>query len=210
MPSPESPKTARLLATRRSLVERLPDLADRAKWQEFFDTYWRLIYGVARKAGLNDAEAQDVVQETIVGVARNIGRYDRDAGSFKSWLLQLTRWRIVDQLRKRSPADARRFPSDGPERETATIDRIPDPAGATLDAVWDDEWQRTLFDAAVARVKPKVSPKHFQIFDCAAVKRWPAAKVAAELRVNIAQVYLVKHRIAGLLKKEIAVLEKTR
>src|SRR5437764_5754537 len=65
MPSPESPKTARLLATRRSLVERLPDLADRAKWQEFFDTYWRLIYGVARKAGLNDAEAQDVVQETI-------------------------------------------------------------------------------------------------------------------------------------------------
>jgi len=210
MPSPELPKPARLLATRRSLVERLPDLADRAKWQEFFDTYWRLIYGVARKAGLNDAEAQDVVQETVLGVARNIGRYHREAGSFKAWLLQLTRWRIIDQFRKRSPADKPRFPTDGTGRETATIDRVPDPAADALDAAWDDEWQRTMLDAAVERVKRKVTAKHFQIFDCAALKRWPAAKVAAELRVNIAQVYLVKHRIAGLLKKEIAVLERVR
>jgi RNA polymerase sigma factor (sigma-70 family) len=210
MPSPDDPKPARMLATRRSLVERLPDLADRAKWQEFYDTYWRLIYGVARKAGLNDAEAQDVVQETIVGVARNIGRYNQAEGSFKAWLLQLTRWRIVDQFRKRSPADTPRFPSDGTGRETATIERVPDPAGDALDAVWNDEWQRTLLDAAMARVKHKVSAKHFQIFDCAALKHWPATKVATELRVNIAQVYLVKHRVAGLLKKEIAALEKTR
>ena len=206
----ENPPPSRLLATRRSLVERLPDLADRAKWQEFFDTYSRLIYNVARKAGLNDAEAQGVVQGTVVGVARNIGRYQREAGSFKAWLLQLTRWRIVDQFRLRSPADAPRFSKDGTRRETATIERVPDPAGAVLEAVWDDEWQRTLLAAAVRRVKRRVSAKHFQIFDCAALKRWPAAKVAAELRVNIAQVYLVKHRIAGMLKKEIAALEKTR
>ena len=210
MPVPESPPPSPLRATRRSLVERLPNLEDRVKWQEFFDTYWRLIYGVARKAGLNDAEAQDVVQETVLGVARNIGHYEREAGSFKAWLLQLTRWRIVDQFRARSPAAAAPFPKDGTRRGTATIERVPDPAGAVLETVWDDEWQRTLLAAAVARVKRKVSAKHFQIFDCAALKRWPAAKVAAELRVNIAQVYLVKHRIAGLLKKEIAALEKVR
>src|SRR5215203_1783797 len=80
-----SPKPgSRMLATRNSLIERLGDWEDRAKWQEFFDTYWRLIYGVARKSGLSDAEAQDVVQETVVSVAKNIGRYDKKAGSFKS------------------------------------------------------------------------------------------------------------------------------
>lgn len=199
---------SRLIATRRSLLERLPDLGDQARWQEFFDTYWRLIYGVARKAGLNDAEAQDVVQETIVGVARNIVRYDAKAGSFKDWLLQSTRWRIVDQFRKRSPAHRARPSPDGTRRDTATIDRVPDPA--ELDAAWDEEWKRSLFDTAMERVKSKVSGKHFQIFDCAVRKRWSAAKISASLKVNIAQVYLIKHRLAAMLKKEIAALDRER
>lgn len=200
------PLTAsRLIATRRSLLERLPNLDDHAKWQEFFDTYWRLIYGVARKAGLTDAEAQDAVQETVLGVVRNITRYDAKAGSFKNWLLQLTRWRIVDQLRKRSPAHP---PSEGTKRDTATIDRVPDPA--RFDATWDEEWKRSLFETALDRVKRKVSAKHFQVFDCAVRKRWSAAKISTELKVNIAQVYLIKHRLSGLLKKEIAALERER
>ena len=57
------------IATRASLLVRLKDREDQASWQEFFDTYWRLIYSVATKAGLNDAEAQDVVQETVISVA---------------------------------------------------------------------------------------------------------------------------------------------
>jgi len=52
------------------LLSRLKDWRDDASWQEFFDTYWRLIYGVARKAGLSDAEAQDIVQETVFSVVR--------------------------------------------------------------------------------------------------------------------------------------------
>ena len=104
---PASPAThdRRLTATRHSLVERLTDLGDQRKWQEFFETYWRLIYGVARKGGLTDAEAQDVVQETVITVAKNITKYEREAGSFKGWLLHITRWRIADQFRKRAPAD---------------------------------------------------------------------------------------------------------
>jgi hypothetical protein len=61
------------IATRASLLDRLKDHADDASWQEFFDTYWRLIYSVARRAGLNDAEAQEVVQETVISVARRLG-----------------------------------------------------------------------------------------------------------------------------------------
>src|SRR2546429_4707873 len=103
-------KNAGLIATRRSLVERLADWGDQRRWQEFFDTYWKLIYSTARKAGLTDAEAQEVVQETVITVAKNIDKlkYDPAIGSFKGWLLQITRGRIVDQFRKREPGDAKR------------------------------------------------------------------------------------------------------
>src|SRR6266545_4859896 len=91
------------IQTRWSLIGRLKDMDDQQSWQEFFDAYWKLIYAVALKAGLSDAEAQDVVQETVISVAKKMPEFKCDpaAGSFKSWLLTLTRWRIVDQLRKR-------------------------------------------------------------------------------------------------------------
>jgi RNA polymerase sigma factor (sigma-70 family) len=197
-----------LLATRRSLVERLENWDDRKRWQEFFDTYWKLIYSAARKSGLTDTEAQEVVQETVITVAKNVGklRYDPAIGSFKGWLLQITRWRIADQFRKRQPTDAKRFGSRD-DRETATIERVPDANAAELNALWEKEWQENLFTAGLARVKRKVDPKQFQIFDCYVRKEWPAQKVATELRVNVGQVYLARHRISALLKKEIKKLE---
>lgn len=197
----------RLLATRRSLVERLTNWQDQQHWQEFFETYWRLIYGVARKSGLTDAESQDVVQETVITVAKNITKYEREAGSFRGWLLHITRWRIADQFRKRAPATVQQRTRGG-SRGTATIDRVPD--GFDIDATWEAEWQRHVLQAALERLKRKVDAKHYQIFDCLIVKQWPASKVAKSLSVNIAQVYLVKHRLAGLLKKEVTALEKQR
>lgn len=203
-------KNASLLVTRRSLVERLDNWEDRKHWQEFFDAYWKLIYSAAHKSGLTDAEAQEVVQETIITVAKKIGqlRYDPAIGSFKGWLLHITRWRIADQFRKRQPGESKRAHRRD-ERETATIDQIPDAAAADLDALWEKEWQENLFAAAIARVKKKVDPKQFQIFDCYVRKEWSAQKVATELRVNTGQVYLARHRISALLKKEIKSLEKS-
>ena len=93
------------IPTRRSLLSRLKNWDDQESWQEFFDTYGRLVYGVAVKAGLSDAEAQDVVQETIIIVARKLAgfKYDPALGSFKSWLMLITRRRIEKQLKKRMP-----------------------------------------------------------------------------------------------------------
>jgi RNA polymerase sigma factor (sigma-70 family) len=202
-------KQPSLLATRRSLVERLADWGDQLRWQEFFDTYSGLIYSAARRSGLTDAEAQEVVQETIITVAKNIDKlkYDPAIGSFKGWLLQITRWRIADQFRKREPGNAKRPPlSDG--RATATIERVADSRGIDLDAVWETEWKENLFEAAISRVKKQIEPKQFQIFDCYVRKAWPAQKVAARLGVNIGQVYLARHRVGALLKKEIKALEK--
>lgn len=204
-------KNAGLLATRRSLVDHLADWGDRKNWQEFFDTYWKLIYSVARKSGLTDAEAQEVVQETVITVAKKIDKlkYDPAIGSFKGWLLQITRWRIADQFRKREPGNAK-HPRSADERLTATIERVPDSNIADLNALWEKEWQENLLAAAITRVKKKVDPKQFQIFDCYVRKEWPARKVAEQLRVSIGQVYLARHRVSALLKKEIKALEKYR
>jgi RNA polymerase sigma-70 factor (ECF subfamily) len=202
-------KQASLLNTRRSLVERLANWGDQRRWQEFFDTYWKLIYSAARQSGLTDVEAQEVVQETVITVAKSIDKlkYDPAVGSFKGWLLQITRWRIADQFRKREPGSAKRARSPD-ERLTATIERVPDSRIVDLDAVWESEWKENLFEAAIARVKKKIEPKQFQIFDCYVRKEWPAQKVAARLGVNIGQVYLARHRVGALLKKEIKALEK--
>src|SRR5712692_9813138 len=91
------------IPTRKSLLIRLKDWDDQKSWQEFFDIYWKLIHAVAIQAGLNEAEAQDVVQETVISVAKKMGEFKTDPafGSFKSWLLVITRRRIADQFRKR-------------------------------------------------------------------------------------------------------------
>ncbi len=201
-------KTGGLLATRRSLIDRLANWDDQRRWQEFFDTYWKLIYGAARRSGLTDAESQDVVQETIITVARQIEKlhYDPAIGSFKGWLLQITRWRIGDQLRKRDRAIKLQANDD---QRTATIERLPDPNIVDLETFWEREWQENLLAAAITRVKKKVDPKQFQIFDCYVRKEWPAQEVARKLRVSVGQVYLARHRVGALLKREIRTLKKT-
>lgn len=202
-------KRDEFIPTRRSLLSRLKDWDDQESWRDFFNTYWKLIYGAAIKAGLTDAEAQDVVQETVITVAKKMNdfKYDPALGSFKGWLLSTTRWRIEDQRRKRQRGGQPRERRSGETHRTDTIERIPDPASFDLDAVWEREWEKNLMDAALQRVKQKVSPKQYQIFDLHVIKNWPVRKVAEALGVNSAQVYLAKHRITRLLKKQVKGLE---
>lgn len=202
------------LMTRASLLGRLKNWEDAASWEEFAQTYSRLIRGVARQSGLSEAEAQDVEQETLLCVARTIHEFESNParGSFKSWLLNLTRWRITDQFRKRAPGarSGTHPPDDHPpgarDDGTATVERIQDPF--SLDAVWEIEWKKNLLETALSRISRRVKPKHLQIFDLYSVRRWPAAKVARELGVSLVQVYLVHHRVTKLLKQEAAYLEQ--
>jgi len=84
------------------------------------------------------------------------------------------------------------------------------PDAIDVAAVWQEEWERHVLDAALQRLKRRLDPRHYQIFDCVALKEWPAAKVARELGVNVARVYLVKHRAAAMLKKEIAAIQESQ
>jgi RNA polymerase sigma factor (sigma-70 family) len=199
------------LATRRSLLSRLKESNAQESWREFFNTYWRLIYTTALNSGLSDSEAQEVVQETVLTVVRKIKsfHYDPAVGSFKGWLLTIVRWRIADQFRKRQQQIQPLRPRRGTETSsTAIVERVADPAAIDLDAVWEEEWQRTLFTAALARVKRQANARHYQMFDLNAVKHWPVQKVAQTLGVRTGQVRLAKHRITALMRREVARLEK--
>jgi len=198
------------IPTRQSLLGRLKDWQDQQSWQEFFDTYWRLIYGVAARAGLSDAEAQEVVQETVIAVARAMGEFRIGAayGSFKNWLLQITRRRIADQFRKRDP----RLQPAGRSDDTSltdAADRIADPASLVGEELWDEQWRHNLADLAMARVKQRVSPKQWLLFQYFVLKELPAREVATRCRVNVAQVYMARYRLAAQIKQEVRRLEKT-
>ena len=205
-----TPPTGDFIPTRYSLLSRLQDWDDQDSWRDFFETYWRLIYSMAVKSGLSDAEAQDVVQETIFCVARDISKFKRDpaAGTFKGWLRNLTRWRIRDQLRKRKPSAP-----DEPGAATEAfhppdLEELPDPGNDGLEAMWEAEWQTNLIEAAMARIKHRVKEEHFQILELCVLRQWPASKVARTLGINIARVYLAKHRLLALVKNEVRLLEK--
>jgi RNA polymerase sigma-70 factor (ECF subfamily) len=192
------------LPTRRSLLSRLRNLDDQESWRTFFDRYWRLLYNVARRSGLDDRGAQEVVQDTVIAVARQMPdfRYDPAQGTFKQWLLRITRRRIVDHLRSRYRESLRFEPDPEAAPEvSATPEAWMDPAPELIQRAWQEEWEQWVFDTAVSRVRSQVNPKHFQVFDYCVLKGMPISKVAATLNMNAAHIYLAKHRVSQAVKR---------
>jgi RNA polymerase sigma-70 factor (ECF subfamily) len=195
MPRPAN--TDDFLPTRQSLLSRLRDVGDGRSWQEFFDTYGRLIHGFALRAGLREQEAKEMPEF----------RYDPARGSFKGWLRTLTRRRIADLQRRkyRDPILEKRLPD--PTDGTALAERVPDPHGELADAAWDEEWHRHLLDRALHRVRGQVSARQLQIFELCVSQAWAADEVKKALGVNAAQIYLARHRVGKLVKRELERLQ---
>jgi RNA polymerase sigma-70 factor (ECF subfamily) len=205
-----APSPDELIPTRATLIQRLKNWQDQASWQEFFDTYWQLIYGVAVQRGLTAVEAQDVVQETMVAVARHMPAFKYDAvnGSFKTWLLNMTRWRIGDQIRKRLPLVEYREHAEDTALGDGKMTGAANHAFADLDKLWDEEWEKNLLAVATAKARRRLDPKQYQLFDFYVNKDWKAERVAQAFAVPIAQVYLAKHRVTELIKEEADRLQK--
>jgi RNA polymerase sigma factor (sigma-70 family) len=203
------PRNDEIAPTDPRLIDRLKDWANADSWTLFYDTYWKLIYGAARKSGLTDQEAREVTQETFLAVAKKMDefKYDPAIGSFKGWLRQLTQWRITDQFRKRGPAFSQSsFASpDATHTRTSTIDRIPDLSTNTPFS--EEEWQRNLKDAAIERIKRKVSHKDFQLFEVYVLKDWPVDQVVETMRVSKHQVYQARTRVMKAVRKEVEYLQ---
>ncbi len=197
------------IPTRESLLSRLKDWNDDESWREFYDIYRRLIFGTALKAGLTEQEAEEVVQETLISIAKTIKdfKYDPQKCRFKSWLGHLTHKRIADRFRKRGRESLLREDNLGGTSKTPVMERIPDVGGVDLDAIWEDEWRQKVLEAAIARVKSEVGAEQYQMFDFYVLKKMPVRKVAADLGTSVGRIYLAKHRVAKLIKKEVKALE---
>ena len=157
--------------------------------RNFSTINWRLLYGVARKAGLNEAEAQDAVQDCVITMSRQMPkfRYEPERCSFKGWLLMILRQRVGRQFQKRmqsgaaGDSDACYIALGDEATETNTVSHLPDASGDQLDSIWEAEWKQHILALAAERVKRGVSDAQFQIFDLHVLHGWPVRDVAQTL-----------------------------
>jgi RNA polymerase sigma-70 factor (ECF subfamily) len=200
------PEPPRSLLTRASLIFRLRDWNDGASWTEFYRLYRRLIYNLGCRAGLSHDEAEDVVQDVFKRVAETIGSFECHPrrGSFRSWLMTLTRWRVADKFRDRLPESPRLLPRwDSPTLgSSGSIEQLPS-LNLEDDPAWEMEWQRNILASALERLARRVPAKHFQAFDLYARQRWPVTRVARDLGLNTPTVYLISHRLTRQLRSEV-------
>ena len=195
------------LRTRHTLLFRLQDWEDKSTWREFYGMYHDYIYRVARSSGLTHHEAEDILHEVFQNVANRIGDFEarEQRGSFRRWLGNQTRWRIMDKLRER-----RRIPGIGGDSSpvqaddsnaTAPLHRIP--AEDEVEARWESDWQKQLLDTAMARLARKVSPQHLQVFQLHREKGWSLVRISRELGLGLASAYAINSRLTKRLKNEV-------
>jgi len=201
-------------ATSASLLFRLRNWRDTVSWSEFYRLYQKLVVGLARRSGLTPPEAEEVAQDVFKRVAETIHEFESDStrGSFRGWLMNLTRWRIADKFRERQRATRLlatpgRGSAPADDHHTATIERVPDPAADSGDAAWEDEWRRHVLDAALARLATRTPARHYQAFELCHRQGWPVLRVARELGLAIPTVYVITHRLKKQLKAEVEKLE---
>jgi RNA polymerase sigma-70 factor (ECF subfamily) len=182
--------------TRSSLIGKLGD-TNAEEWDDFFRLYRGLIYNFARKAGLSDADSQEIVQETVLKFYKNKDKfkYDRNKGSFRGWLRLVTRRCISDHFRKWKPKP--REGSDGNHAVDllADMDELEDPKGHQLEALWDQEWINHMTDQALEQLKQQVSAQHFQVFHCIRFQDWKPSEVADTLGLKRSNVDQIKGRV---------------
>jgi RNA polymerase sigma-70 factor (ECF subfamily) len=183
--------------TRPSLLLRIRDSGDRQAWSEFVGLYAPLVYGFARKHGLQSADAADLTQEVLRAVAGAAERfrYDPQRGTFRGWLFTVVRNRLRNFL-----AGVRRHPqaSGGPEAQRQ-LEEVPAPEEE--EALWEREYERRLFDWAAEQVRQDCQEKTWQAFWRTAVEGQSGQEAAAALGMSPAAVYLAKRRVMDRLRE---------
>ncbi len=184
---------AEIPPTRASLLVRLRDPQDEGAWREFIDLYAPLIYGYARKQGLQDADAADLSQDVLTAVAGAIGRleYDPARGAFRNWLFTVVRrkllsWRRAEKVRPHAAEVPQQWPA--PE---------------VMEAEWEAEWERSRFAWACAQVRAEVNDATWQAFWRTAVLGQSSKQVAAELGMSVAAIYVARSRVLARLKERV-------
>ncbi len=191
-------------ATRASLLVRLRDGDDAGAWREFVELYAPIIYGFARKRGLQDADAADLMQEVLRSISSAAHRleYDPARGTFRGWLFTVTRNKVFNFLESRS----RRVLGTG---DSNTQRRLEQHAGADgdLSADWEADYQRTMAAQAMARVKNEFQAATWDAFILTAVEGRAPAQVSVRVGLSVGAIYVAKSRVIARLRQEIERLQ---
>jgi RNA polymerase sigma-70 factor (ECF subfamily) len=190
--------------TRTSLVLQLRDAGNHAAWQEFVRLYGPVIYGFARKRGLQDADAADMMQDVLRSVSGAIGTldYDRRRGTFRGWLFTITRNKIFNFL------SARKIRPQGSGDTTTNKLLDQEPAADDGEDTWELEYQRRLAAIAMEKIKSEFQEKSFQAFWLTAVDGVAAGEVSKRLGMSTGAIYVAKSRVLARLKEEVETLRK--
>jgi RNA polymerase sigma factor (sigma-70 family) len=189
-------------ATRPSLLVRIRDARDREAWGQFVEVYAPLVYDMARRRGLQDADAADLTQDVLRSVAGAIGRLDYDPrrGTFRSWLFTVTR----NALNTFFEAQQRLTRGSGDSAVQDWLANQPDPADES--AVWDREYERRLLDVAAEQVRLEFENSTWQAFWHTAVEGQPAREAAEGLGMSVGAVYIARSRVLSRIKEKVAQL----
>ncbi len=172
-----------------------------AAWEVLDRRYRPIIIGMAVRLGLTEQDASDVAQETMLRVIAEYrdGRYDRDRGRMRSWILAIARTKIADTHRKRGVRKEARG-----ESALITV-----PTEGELEDIWTSERRHVILREALAdlQAKSKTADKTILAFEMLVFHRKRAPEVAAELSMTENDVYLAKSRVAKRLKETVQQLE---
>jgi len=190
--------------TRASLLLQIRDGANQEAWHEFIKLYGPIVYGFARKRGLQDADAADLMQDVMRSVSSAIGKldYDRNQGTFRGWLFTITRNKIFNFL------SARRIRPQGSGDTTTNklLDSHPDESDSS--ETWEMEYQRRLAAIAMERVKGEFHENTWRAFWLTAVEGLSAADAAREVRLSPGAIYVAKSRVLARLKDEVDAMRR--
>ncbi len=187
--------------TTTQMLDGLSSSANEAIWREFDGRYRPILEAIARKLGLGDDDAAEASQVALAQFLQDFqaGRYDRERGRLRSWLIGILKHRVADLARGR----ARRRELRG---ESAIVDM---PDEARLSELWDAERNRSLLQQAFAelRTTSKLSEITIRAFELYAIQEQPVAVVGPMLGITAHDVYVAKNRVADRLREIVARLD---
>lgn len=187
-------KVSAMETTHTSLLRRVRDPADRESWGEFVALYEPLLMLYVRKQGLNDHDAQDVVQCVFIALLRKIGAFqlDHKKGRFRTWLWQVAHNAVVDwgrgRRRVRRAEDVRRKDKDEIE---------PEPDGA-----WRTLHHQRILQFAMDKVREKTAVKSWSCFEQHLLNGRPGVEVGAEVGLPANSVYVNAARVLTRVREQ--------
>jgi RNA polymerase sigma factor (sigma-70 family) len=188
-------------ATRQSLIVKLRDPANSAAWSEFVALYEPLVYRLARRKGLQDADSKDLAQEVFRAVAGAVDRWDPARGSFRGWISRIARNLMINFLTRAG----NQVRGSGATSIQELLEAHPqeDPAATE---VFDYEYKRQLFQSAAASVRGEFTPATWQAFWQTAIENRPPQAVAQALGLSLGSVYVARSRVLARIRRRVQTL----